>query len=217
MTLLHFLQVFLLSLVTGALAISGWYFITRGRIETLPDGTKEKRGMIFSFWYFFWTRTAERPRRIYYTGDQLMALYKDLSRALIGPAGKSPNLLDKIEVFYSSVKLHNYDYWKASGALDRFSEAHEVGLVYKGDGYVSIYKEVDEYVFPVWLRKPLATCPTCFAGVYGTLFYFAASALAGDGLYAWATAPAFAFFFFWVVFCMALAVLNTAITQTFHP
>ncbi len=78
MNIIQFLQFFLIITTLGALSVTGWFFITRGDEEILPDGSGKKVGKIFKGWYFFWTKEKKPKHRIYYRGDELDKLIAEL-------------------------------------------------------------------------------------------------------------------------------------------
>ncbi len=194
----------------GTLAVSGWYFITRGEKETLPDGTVKKTGKIFKDWYFFWTQT-KGVKKIYYQNDQLFYLLMDyLSYYPANDYGLVPETGNK-----ASLKFKNEMFAKKfESDIEKIKTDLQVEVLLKGD-YVSFYKEYDEYVYPEWVRMPLAECATCFASVYGSLFYWPVIWLQ-HGLFRWSYHPNVAALFFWIVFCLSLSVLNTVIAKKFN-
>lgn len=204
-----FLLVYAGFLIFGSLAVTGWYFITRGEIKVREDGSKVKTGKIFRDWYFFWTKMKPKKERVFLNEANLYELYlkiRDQYRAKelfahIGVEGKSI-------VFVHSEKFNEERRW--------VEKAFEVKFYDQGGGMYSVYKEYDDFVFPAWVRDPLAVCATCFASVYGSLFYWPLVALVKVELFSWATIPWLAAVLFWIAFCFSLSVLNTALAKRWN-
>lgn len=219
MNFLHFLQAFTLITVLGALAVTGWFFITRGKIQQLPDGSIKKTGKIFKGWYFFWTMEKKAKKKVFYTGSALKKVVYELNNSyrkyifkisvdekymLIFPQPGAA--FDKPDIL---TMLQEIEY-KWSFKINSNSQSKE---------YVTVapYEEHPQYIFPSLLRDPLAVCATCFASIYGSIFYWAVI-LNAKCLFAW-TWPAHILLmkiFFWIALCLSLAVLNTALAKKFN-
>lgn len=203
--LLAFLLCYLLLLIFGTLTVAGWFFITRGFTETLPDGTVIRKGKIFRAWYFFITQSSDTERR-FYQGKQLRAISKEIKQ-LIEMTG-SGHLL-AVHEGAVSLQLTN------PGILQIITDQLDVQFMPKGDGYYSIYKDYPVYLFPEWVRHPLAVCATCFASVYGSLWYFLAVYFVGDIFWLFKM-PTLAILFFWITFVLQLAVTLTAVAKKWN-
>lgn len=213
MTIIQFLQFFLIITAFGTLAVTGWYFITRGDEETLPDGSKKRTGKIFMGWYFFWTKEKSRKKKIFYQGEQLQKLVAELRSNYL--------ILDfDTDGFHFTVTVQP---GKEAAATDISSYINDIEKKwdikikgFNGLKHFKAYKEYPEYVFPELVRTPLATCATCFSSIYGSIFYWGAVSLVQQKLFDWSYIPWLAAVFFWGVFCFALSVLNTALAKSFN-
>jgi len=204
-----FMLLFAGFLIFGALAVTGWYFITRGEIKVREDGSKVKTGKVFREWYFFWTKKKKEKERVYLNEANLVELYlkiRDQYRA--NPIYAAITVEDKSMVFKTPEKFNEERLW--------IEKAFDLKFVDKGGGVYSVYKEYDAFVFPAWVRDPLAQCATCFSSIYGSTFYWLLIALVKENLFAWATTPWLAAVFFWIAFCFSLSVLNTALAKRWN-
>ncbi len=220
MSLLSLLT-FLALIAIGTLVVGGWFFITRGWTETLPDGREIRKGKIFRGWYFFWMKETAKPERIYYTGAQLKILYKQFKLSL----GKKFSDLDLV------IELHDAALQVTAWRKDREEkdkhilvgvyhqtreELMEVGeslgfrVHDKSNGFFALYKEFPAYRFPELVRHPLASCATCFASLYGSMFYWASVGIFAVRL------PILALLFCWICFCLSLAVTLTAVAKKYN-
>jgi hypothetical protein len=221
-------------LFVAAFVICGWFGITRGRIETLVDGTEEKHGKIFMGWYFFWHRT-QGKKRIYHSGYGLDKFavnaaqhHLKLERVIVGC--NSPGYMKCCDATEDSIQ-----YWhsgpistEAHVKVREHLKAHLIetpigeGNYPPGAVWVSPYVEENDYVFPEWLRDVMAGCITCHSSVYGTLFFALFHLLVGkDILQAGMYAPFAASFVWvvlatWIVFCISLAYLTTVLYKKFN-
>lgn len=205
MTLIQFLITYFLFVGLGTLTVSGWFFITRGREEKLPDGSIQKKGKIFKGWYFYFTRI-ESVSRIFYSGAELEKLYCEYL-----------SLFPKND--YGIIKSEGNEYLIIEKKDADFSDLFiKFGKKFvKTESIIRFYEEKNNYRFPEWIRDPLAVCATCFSSIYGSIFYWSVITLSCDAkLFSWAANATAAVVFFWVFFCMSLAVLNTAIAKKFN-
>lgn len=204
-----FILLFVGIVAFGTLAVTGWYFITRGEIKTREDGSKVKTGKVFRDWYFFWMRTRAEKKRIFFNEANLVELYLKIrdqyqSRELyhsITVEGRSLN-------FKTPEKFREERKW--------MEKAFDIKFFDQGGGLYSVYKEYDDFIFPAYVRDPLAQCATCFASIYGSAFYWLLIALVKQNLFAWASVAWLAAVFFWITFCFSLAVLNTALAKRWN-
>jgi hypothetical protein len=212
MSILQFLMYFFGILYAGHYTIMGWYHITRGKEEVQEDGTIKRTGKLFKGWYFFWT---QKHRAVEYkvVGRELDRFYDTFLVELT-------KLQDTYDFkFYNWPVDSCLELTGGRATIERIEEvmaplwskdgmSYTVGM--HGNGaLVFFYKKKADYRFPLWLRDPLAQCPTCFASIYGTLFYLFAILLPGVPLFCWSNHPILAGLFCWVVFCFSIAYLNT--------
>lgn len=212
MTLLEFMQFYMYFLVAGTLAVTGWYFITRGEKETMPDGRIHKKGKVFRDWYFFWTKT-RGLKKVFYKGSELDLLWSryKMEYGEENPFNFSPDYnswIVPVTTENSNYLLHNI-----RGLEERLQVRAEIRK-----NVVSFYKEYDDFVFPAWVRDPLAQCATCFSSVYGSIFYWGVICLGNNKnyIFAWTEYVLLAKICFWIAFCFSLAVLNTALAKKFN-
>jgi hypothetical protein len=206
-----FLVAYLMLIIIGTLVVGGWFFVTRGSIETLPDGTRMQKGKIFRSWYFFWMQEKSPKRKIYYTGAQLRLL----ARQQLAPYFGWGNMV----VNDSSLELVGGDFRKMIGQVENDLNIKFLckGPVLDGDAQIySIFREFTVYRFPEWVRHPLAQCATCFSSIYGSLFYWGMIPFLGRDLYSWAQMPILAMIFFWVCFCFSLSIPLTALAKKYN-
>lgn len=203
-----FLHNFLLITIIGTLAVTGWFFITRGSKELQPDGTYKEKGKIFKNWLFFWTKTKAENKKIFYKGFALQSVVDEINT-------NHPNLGLTVRVF-DYVHINNDTIYRSENQIKNIlAAAGGLKLAdYSGNTF-TVYKDEVDFVFPWWVRDPLAVCATCFASIYGTIFYWGVI-LNVPELFAWAPHIWFAKIFYWVAFCLSLAVLNTALAKKFN-
>lgn len=215
MTLIEFINLFIKLIVIGSLSVSGWFFSTRGQIEILPNGKKIKTGKIFKAWYFFWTKKKLYQSRAYYAPEQLKKLLIELRANF-----QKYNFIQEKQTMFKIESVNDKEngvpYFDLVKFIDTVCDKWEVCLDGDNNKGFGVYKNYDEYVFPELVRMPLAQCATCFASVYGSIFYFGVIILSGIDLFTWSTWPVPAMLFFWIVFCLALAVVNTAVAKKFN-
>ena len=212
MNFIQFLICYFIIVLLGSLAVTGWFFITRGTKEIQPDGTIKKKGKIFMGWYFFWTKTKESKKRIYYKGAALYTLVTEINDMspvaflLLNTGNDSVSIRPSISTSELTKML------KVIGAveIDEQSQDEDFRVT-----EARFFKEEPIYVFPWWLRDPLAQCSTCFSSIYGSLFYWGLI-LNVPGLFYWAPHVLIAKIFYWVTFCLSLSVLNTALAKKFN-
>lgn len=214
MSFIQFLVSYFLIVLLGSLAVTGWYFITRGTKEIQPDGTIKEKGKIFKGWLFFWNKTKQSKKRYYYSGKALYDLVTEINNMspvafLLLNLGEERNTV-KVQPSISSHELEKM--LKQVGQVE--ADEQEIDLDFRITS-VKFFKEEDVYVFPWWLRDPLAVCATCFASIYGSIFYWGLI-LNVPGLFDWAPHTLFAKLFYWVAFCLSLSVLNTALAKKFN-
>lgn len=207
MVIFQFLQLYYMSLIAGALFIVGWFSITRGSLEVMPDGSVKKHGKLFKGWYFFWFKIKEFER-VYYKDEELekfMVQVKQLldCKATLNEAGASFNV---------------------GCAVDKEGEIEarfDVKLLVKPRGGatvsndVFVYKSYPKYVYPDWVRDMLAGCVTCHSSWMGTLIYWAVIFFMREevlGFFtSWTAYPILLAIVFNVVYCISLAWLVTAL------
>ncbi len=204
-----FLLVYFGIVASGTLAVTGWYFISRGEEIILEDGSKKRVGKIFKGWYFFWTRTKPLPKRVYFDEAHLFELFVKIK-------AKFMITRDQYDIVQEGVILKISQAQKWYEEMRWIEGAYGIKFFDKGGGDYSVYKEYDEYVYPFWIRDPIAVCATCFSSIYGSAFFWLLIALVKIPMFAWSGTPWLAAVFFWISFCFSLAVLNTALAKRFN-
>lgn len=206
MNVVTFTLYFLLLAVVGALIISGWYIVTRGRMEVMPDGSLERRGMLLRGWSLYWNRIIGYEKK-YYAEQPLFDLIFDFKQDLTA------------KYYYGSSCLTYKQSFLPHGVLQtlkkRGIKVESNDAVYDDSNYeFYFYKLVPTYYFPIWIRKPLANCPVCFAGIYGVSFYIMMVCQIGEHyLFAWCEANWFMEGLFGVFYCLSVATLNKLINK----
>ena len=205
--MVQFFSLFIVLLVISALAINGWYNITRGRWETGPDGSKKWVGKIFNFWGKFLQQHTSGIE--YYTNDEFL---KEFS---------------KIREFFKDDDIHEIvsngiiaKSMNAKKAALLFTYARKMGVNisltdqpetegHKSGTAVTIYKEIFKYKIPYWLRYPLGECLSCAASFYGTICWIFFYYLLKDSGYTFLSELSFVFKAgLWVIFLVSLSYLN---------
>lgn len=204
-----FIGVFFILVFLGSLAVTGWYFITRGDEKILEDGSKKRVGKIFKNWYFYWTKVKATKKKVYYDEAHLYELYIKIKPKF--HVGRE--LFDLVQ---TGVKFNITQPEKWYEEMRWVENAYDLKFWDEGGGVYCVYKEYDDFVFPYWLRDPLAVCATCFSSLYGSLFYWLLIALVKAPVFAWSNTPWLAAVFFWIAFCFSLSVVNTALAKRFN-
>jgi hypothetical protein len=206
MTLLTFLAAFGLLLLIGPVIMVGWWAITRGRIEYTASGGAFRTGKLFNGWHFFWTRhtTATALLQGPSLETALLKLNREFSTELVLD-GESACFHDPLgRVDYNG----DYRVRAACGAeLVHFTER-------SGRQFWQLMGVELTYRFPEWVRDPVASCPTCFASVYGSLLYWTTVGVAGiNTVFAWSSIPWFSALASWVCYCVGCAAGNTYLSK----
>ncbi len=167
---------YLLSLIAGGIAITGWFAITRGRWKILPDGNKKWVGKIFCNWQKFWEKEIT-TKPCYYSGDELEKLLMDIEKYVDirrFSVEKNYRIADGRKCIYFPTPTTEA-YFKDNFYILKhnlniryvYKEAKENG----GVSFVFFYKAMPVYRFPEWIRDPIASCIYCHSSVYGTLIW----------------------------------------------
>lgn len=204
-----FILVFFAVIFLGSLAVTGWYFITRGEEKILEDGSKKRTGKVFKNWFFFWTKTKDVKRRVWYDEAHLFGLYSEIKGKFV----ITKNSYDINQIGDRFVITQPQKYYEEMRWIEN---AFEVKFYDLGGNDYRVYKEYDDFVFPYWVRDPLAVCATCFSSIYGSIFYWILIALPKAKVFGWAHIPWLAATCFWIAFCFSLSVINTALAKRFN-
>lgn len=208
--MITFLIVHSILLFTGALFCLGWYTITRGRHEVLPNGRVVSHGKLFKAWSLYFNRKTT-PVYIQYNDQFLKELLLMGMAADLRQEWRDTTVSVVDGSLFLNVKLSEalIDYLKLNYQIEIELDDRP------GNGYTYyVFKKMDSYVFPEWLRDMLAACPTCFASFYGTIYFFVVVGSIGyETMFGWAKIPVMAFFFFWISYCFSLAVINTVVAK----
>lgn len=219
MTLNAFILVYAVMVLMGSCAATGWFMITRGHWDTEPDGTLKARGKVFKHWYLFWNRKKEKPRVTQYKWGPLKSLIDiiepDLKRHI------RPQKEDaKIYVSFIALNIPGYSLL-TTDAIRELEAMHKIQIKHFGSVSYHIFAVEEDYIFPEWVRDPLANCATCFASVYGSLIYWTFTVLvcgwfSFEPLFSWSAYPAGSAIFFWLMYMFSQAVLNTALAKKYN-
>jgi hypothetical protein len=203
-----FILVYFVIVFSGSLAVTGWYFITRGDKKILEDGSEKRVGKVFRNWYFYWTKI-RGMKKIYFDEPHLFELFLKIRDKFM--VSKGVYEIKQTERKFWITNWENY-----SEEMRWIENAFEVKFKHTGGGQFVVYKEYEDFVFPYWVRDPLAQCATCFSSIYGSIFYWLLIALPKQSLFNWASIPWLAAVCFWIAFCFSLSVINTALAKRFN-
>ncbi len=219
---IYFLNYFLLLLASSVLTC-GFFMVTRGSREIMPDGSIVERGALLRSYYFFWFRERPEPIEWRYSGDELASFFKVIKASvphdvmvvltktviMIGP-----NPADCVvgNTFTTDVKFIEYIPTLRKDLGSKFS----IISIKEGVFEIAVYREEPDYVFSEHVRKMMAGCITCFSSLYGTIIFLCANALFDrelliSSLYGFFgdTPTVVALPFTWAAYCVSLAYLNT--------
>lgn len=217
---------FVMLLIAFGIIINGWFAITRGEWEYLPDGTRRKKGNIFKAWYFYWMQETIDKEWIRYEGSELQIMHK----RLIGLLGQSSIVhCENTIIFEEDKRYHD----KIVGGQPKQSDYIEHVKAYIKDGFgletqiyseesglygLRLYKVYPVYVYPEWVRKMMASCITCHSSVYGTILFVGFHCLVNKNLLHGFMYAAFPYYHYWpamiltwVVMLFALSYINTVL------
>lgn len=177
---------FLISMICiGSIFLCGFFDVTRGSEETLPDGKTKRNGKLFKGWYFFWFKKSPEPLTIFFAGSEFDKLYKNLVREF-AMNGYSLNGIVKNDGYIiipgdlDVIILVNFcDKLKCkfiSGANSKD------GIDIPNQHIIRFYKEYPDYYYPEWIRDMMAGCITCSATVYGNIFFWLVYAIANNSI-----------------------------------
>jgi hypothetical protein len=204
MNILQFLLTFLVLTVISSASIVGWYICTRGQWEITPDGKWKKTGMIFKYWSLFWEQY-RKTKTVYYSDAGLQEKFEFLKK--VHP-----------EVVNGRLQYDNSKIWAHSGHIITPAELVLIKDALQCDVAVGLKDELilstqdPVYDFPIWIQKPLSSCPICFAGPYGTLIWLLFLKLQRD-CFIWTDFPLLAKICFYIIFLLTLSTANSWITQ----
>lgn len=187
--------------IMGTMAICGWFGATRGYIEELPDGTKEKKGKALRAWYFFWMKELDTQKMVHFKGKHLEAVADflnerkvaviELNDATIATTGKIP---------IKEVKI--------------IEEKYSAKLIQTGPAEYTMVKLYTQYRFPWWVRDMMAGCITCHPTVYGNIIFFLLVLLTkysilGQEMFCFLDLPWYGFVGTWFMYWLTLSFTCT--------
>lgn len=200
MSILEFILTFLALIAISSGACIGLYICTRGQWEITPDGKWKKTGMIFKNWSLFWEQY-RKTKTVYYAGEGLKQKFDLLNK--VHPDIASRLLLRENDLKFNGIintKEHpliedcllcKVELWNGGGEGMRFM----------------LTTEVPVYDWPEWVQKPISSCPTCYAGPYGTAIWLVFLKLQRDA-FAWTDYPLFGKIAFAIIFLLSLSACN---------
>jgi hypothetical protein len=200
--MLQFFVIYSLMIVIGSLFCIGWFIITRHEWVTEPNGERRLYGKIFKGWSAFWLKEKKEPVRVYFSGEQLKKKCDEIERVI--PKFRGRITAEPLLISFAGVQdgeLPKEDVYTIELAtrikMDKFNHPVEY----------SVYEERPQYVFPEWVRMPLAGCPPCFSSAYGSFIYWGVI-YSRPHVLSWAFSPFWSAMFFWVVYCVSISCLN---------
>lgn len=222
--MIQFFAAYFLLLIAAAIITNGFFIVTRGHWETLPDGSREKKGALLKGWYFFWFKEKMEPNVLVYRGDQLQAMFDrikahsfiptTLHMELKGNYSESINNYFIGDSFVTTVEFLQY-LPKLRNAL---GVDFKIGRLHEGLMSVTIYKEEPDYVFSWYIRTVLAGCITCFSSIYGALIFIIFNLTMSKSIIYFSFYSYFGYtpsYIYYPVtlmaFCLSLAWLNTVL------
>jgi hypothetical protein len=158
-SLTYFISLFiawLLYVVVQAIFINGIKLSAAGSTEILPNGEEKDSEMILYPVAKFLLQ--KKTRKIFYSGVELEKLYTRITDqfSALGGLNSAGSLL-----MFATDDQHIA--WKhALPMLAQFGAVPELS-----HNTISFYKEVTEYKFSKWLRKPVIECVVCMSSFYG--------------------------------------------------
>lgn len=209
--------IFFMLLIASSVLLNGWFAITRGWWQSYPDGTRQKKGKILRGWYFYWYQEHLMPKRYYYKGGKLETLARRFAMYTTGRYQlRKEEGLYVDDVFFADIAVLQEELGIKFLII---SSSTQPSMVDKDNKYrhsVAPYEEEPNYVFPWWVRYPLAGCITCFSSVYGTIVFALIHLLFGKQLlidFYWSVQlPIWsAMLLTWVVYTISLAWLTTVL------
>lgn len=146
---LLFMIAFILFQVIQAIFINGVKIAASGTTEKLPDGTEKDSEMILYPFYKWLCQSY--TRKVYYSGSELQNIWSFLTITM----GNS----FMIDFPAETVKIQ-------LGKMDPFIQMER-----EGEAYI-FYKEITEYKYSKYLRKPIIQCIICMASFWGFFTYW---------------------------------------------
>lgn len=154
----------------SSLVICGWYASTRGKTIIKADGTEQKTGYIFKFWYYLWSYSKGKIK-IRYQGKALQSLIYHM---------KNQTGFDMIvqEDGHSFITVAEF---KGKSAFLEDQYKVEFAILQVPQGYlVTVYDIEEDYFFPDAVRDVMMQCITCHASIYGSIFFWVLYAIIGN-------------------------------------
>lgn len=206
--MIEFLIIYILILFLSAVAINGFFNITRGRWEVQPDGTKEWTGKLLSGWSKFLQQ--HTVNREFYSEKEWSREFSKLTAFF-----SVDEIIELLETGVVVTKMSSI----RKGYLASFAAVNNIlytGRDYGSGTLICVYKEVKKYKIPYIIRTPLGECLACMSSVWGTVcavFWYQISLLVYQihpviGIGIFIEMPFYGLFCIWVAFCISLAYLN---------
>lgn len=208
----QFFSNYFLYLFFGAFFICGFFSITRGNIEILPDGTKKKQGKILKSWFLFWFQEKENPKLVHYTGSRLTFLLKQVNNV-------------------TGIKVMPTEYHAESIVIpgrintswqDDVERALDIKIIVTAGAENDILcfaKEYTEFVFPWYIRDMMAGCITCHSSWLGSICfwvpYFLCKKYFVTSLFNFTDNLLLSLILTWIAYCISLAFITTGIWKKY--
>lgn len=200
-----FILLFGLKLILSAIFIVGVYLITRGEVYVHPDGYKEWKGKIFSFWSRFLQQ--HTTKKVYYRGDEW---YKKLNELLkfIFPE----KIIEILDTGIVIQRMSSIEY----GLFKSFCASNDILFTireYGSGSLISVYKEEKIFKVPFLISAPLGECITCMSSFWGSLCFWFWYFIGDEFLQ---SMPTISIVGLCIFFCISLSWLNEYIFNINH-
>jgi hypothetical protein len=163
--IVQYLIAWCLLLISQSIFINGVYQSATGETKKRVDGSDEDSEMIL-YWlkkFFEQTKTTLVPYKDLALSNIIQELYNyDKESQIL--------LFDQIE---GGVIANTYNNWQRFLKLIPQYQANcRIKIKNNADWRFFIYKEYEDYKYPVWLRKPIIQCIKCMASFWGALTFW---------------------------------------------
>lgn len=190
-------MIFLILLLMSSFFICGLYHISKHHVVIMPDGKRKTQGEIFK-WFSEFIEQYNGYISYQYKEDQLEEKY----RVLIAADRK---MKDKLIVGPEKMSLivgHALTKEERQFIDDILQVKTRLNA-----NVLFLFLDIPKYTFPEWIRKPVISCPTCMASVWGSIIWWVFVYLQ-QSAFAWSTHPDTAPLFMWPFFCISLSFMN---------
>lgn len=192
--ILFWIAAYILYLLVMAWSIVGIRLAAEGATEILPDGS-EQDGEMFLYPLYKELHRFEY-RKVFYRDKQLtLLMQKILKSKLLPPSVNLDWHSDLIRTYTAESKE------LLLGLEDYLKVHHGVSIEVAGETTFRLYREVKDYHYSKYVRKPVIGCVTCMPSLW-SVFMFGIPMLTTFGFHAW-------IFQLWLWTIPALSFLTT--------